>query len=373
MEFVFFENYGGDEVELFAQAGTHASYNTGFRLIGDTANGGLAISTLPDGSSGGGSVIATNLSASMLTSPNFRSSCYTRSTFNLANTAALNALASLNLRISYNDGFVAYLNGVKIAERNAPVTPAWNSPSTTSRDVTASLTPENINVTAFNSALIVGTNKLSVHGLNVAANDSSFLILPTLSGGALQAGGPFFFKQATPGTLNNTPTSLGFVADTTFSHKRGIYAAPFTLSITTATPGATLYTPSMDRNPPPPSAPSCCPPTPPRHRCSIFPSTDPGGPGGGFQNWIRLHQCRHQYLSVPRYGAGPADHAAGPGLAGYSRCDRRKYLRNGQEFDYGMDPDIVNSANPAIGGVGPGQGRARRRSPASASPCRCPA
>ncbi|MDB6069030.1 MAG: hypothetical protein JWL81_201, partial [Verrucomicrobiales bacterium] len=28
-----------------------------------------------------------------------------------------------------------------------------------------------------------------------------------------------------------------------------------------------------------------------------------------------------------------------------------KYVRNGQEFDYGMDPDIVNSTNPAIGGI----------------------
>ncbi len=352
MEFVYFENYGGDEVELFAQAGTHTSFNAGFRLIGDTANGGLAISTTPDGSSGGGSVIATNLSAAMLTPPNFRSSCYSRSTFNLANTAAINALASLNLRISYNDGFVAWLNGVKIASRNAPAAPAWDSLSTTSRDTTLSLTPENINVTAFRSALIVGANKLSVQGLNVAANDSSFLILPTFSGGALQAGGPFFFKQATPGTLNNTPTSLGFVADTTFSHKRGIYAAPFTLSVTTATPGATLYY-TLDGSKPSATNGTAVLPlnanTPPVLNLSIN-QTRAVRVVAAKLNYETTNADTNTYLFLDTVLAQPSTPPAA-GWPDVPGATAGKYVRNGQEYDYGMDPDIINSANAAVGGV----------------------
>ncbi len=43
LELVFFEHGGGELVELFAQAGTHTSFNSGFRLIGDLGNGGLAV------------------------------------------------------------------------------------------------------------------------------------------------------------------------------------------------------------------------------------------------------------------------------------------------------------------------------------------
>jgi hypothetical protein len=45
LEMVFYERAGGENVVLYAQAGAHTSYNTGFRLVGDTANGGLAAST----------------------------------------------------------------------------------------------------------------------------------------------------------------------------------------------------------------------------------------------------------------------------------------------------------------------------------------
>ncbi len=354
-EFSYFENAGGDEVEFFAQAGTHTAWNTGFRLIGDTANGGLAVSTTPDGSSGG-SVIATNLQAPML---NLRTSAYARSTFSIANTTALNAISTLGLGMSFNDGFTAYLNGTKIAERNAPVTPAWNAVATEARDVTASLQAVNINVTAFRSSLVVGTNKLAVQGYNIAAADNSFLILPTLTGGALQAGGPFYFKAATPGTLNNTPTSLGFVADTVFSHKRGIYAAPFTLTVTTVTPGASLsYT--LNGSMPSPVNGTIVPPpnatTPPTLSLPIN-STAAVRVMAFKANFDPTNIDTNTYLfldnvvqqaQTPPAGGWPTDvlmrgdpAAPVPG----------KYVRNGQEFDYGMDPAIVNSTNPAIGGI----------------------
>src|ERR1043166_2266764 len=37
---------------------------------------------------------------------------------------------SMSLRMRYDDGFVAYLNGTEILRRNAPASPAWNSQAT---------------------------------------------------------------------------------------------------------------------------------------------------------------------------------------------------------------------------------------------------
>lgn len=48
-----------------------------------------------------------------------------------------------------------------------------------------------------------------------------------------------FFSTPTPGAANNAGFD-GVVADTTFSVKRGFYDAPFSLAITTLTPGATI-------------------------------------------------------------------------------------------------------------------------------------
>ena len=50
-----------------------------------------------------------------------------------------------------------------------------------------------------------------------------------------------FMLEPTPGAANDDNSGvIGFVADTKFSMDRGFYDAPFPLSITTATPGATI-------------------------------------------------------------------------------------------------------------------------------------
>lgn len=49
-----------------------------------------------------------------------------------------------------------------------------------------------------------------------------------------------FFAVPTPGAANGPATGNGFVADTQFDNKRGIYSSPFTVAITCETPGATI-------------------------------------------------------------------------------------------------------------------------------------
>lgn len=83
----------------------------------------------------------------------------------------------LTLRMQYDDGFVAYLNGREIARRNFTGTPAWNSHADSSIE---SDTTEDIDVTAFRSALKAGANILAVQGLNSSNISSDLLITAVL-------------------------------------------------------------------------------------------------------------------------------------------------------------------------------------------------
>ncbi len=342
-ELVYFENYGGDEVEFFAQRGTFTAWNTGFRLVGDTANGGLAVATPSDGSAnGGGTAMATNIQAAMR---GVRASCYVRAAFNVADAGALASLKVLGLKMRCNDGFTAWLNGVEVARRNAPAVLAFDSTATAARDVAASLAQENLNLSAARSALVEGTNVLAIQGLNISAEDDSFLIQPELTGGSLQPGGAFYFRQSTPGALNSTAASLGPVADTVFSQKRGLFSAPVTVTLSTPTPGASIrYT--TDGSKPGATAGILVAPadaaTAPSVTLNIA-STTVLRAMAFKANYDSTNVDTNTYLfpdDIIRQqanGAPPAGWPAGP--------------VNGQILNYGMDPDIVNSTNTAIGGA----------------------
>ncbi len=95
---------------------------------------------------------------------------------------------NLKLRMKYDDGFVAYLNGVKVAESLAPAGPTWNSGSTAPHDDTAAVVFEDFDITGHISELIVGQNVLAIHGLNQALDSSDLLILPELVGEQVEEG-----------------------------------------------------------------------------------------------------------------------------------------------------------------------------------------
>ena len=109
---------------------------------------------------------------------NVNASLWTRIVFDVADPSQLDALT---LRMKYNDGFVAYLNGREIARSNAPASLQWNSNATASRTVTQSIELQDFNVTGFIDSLAPGTNVLAIHGLNVSAADGNFLIHPNLT------------------------------------------------------------------------------------------------------------------------------------------------------------------------------------------------
>jgi hypothetical protein len=140
------------------------------------------------------------------------------------------------LRIKYDAGFIAYLNGQELARRNAPASSTWNSSATASRTPTDALAFTTIDL-PLAAPLPTGPNVLAIHGLNDSVSSPSFLLVPELDVVRQGVGTEtnVFFSTPTPGLANST----GLPAVTPpplFSRAPGIYADTFELSVTSLDP-----------------------------------------------------------------------------------------------------------------------------------------
>lgn len=184
-------------------------------------------------------------------------SAYVRYDFDVADK---DQLTTLQLDLRFDDGFIAYLNGkevrrVNFAEDFVYTQPQWNSYAgnqlTSSTSGAANRIAESTGVVTFDLTPYLpliqnGQNVLAFHGVNSKSSSSGntnkldFLIQPVLTSqratGSAQVG---YMVGATPGGDNGLST-LGFVADTSFSIDRGFYDAPQAVEITTTTPDATI-------------------------------------------------------------------------------------------------------------------------------------
>ena len=327
-EVVMFQGNGGNCLEFFAAQGSYSSWDANaFRLVGDTANGGLPATTLQAGSSG---LVATN-SQALLTG---KQGAYFRTAFSSTGPGTATALS---LVTRHNDGFAAWLNGTKVASHNVPANPAYNSTANSARSNSESLRPMGFNLTEHLPLLANGSNLLAIHGMKNTGADTTFLLLPELIAGSLDTVTPPAFYgagAATPGWINGTPSSLGKVADTAFSIDRGYFTSPIQLAITTATPGATIRyttdgsTPS-DTNGLIYSGPLTLSTTTTIRARAVKPGWEPTDVDT--QTYLFLNDVITQ-------SAAPAGWPASSGT--------------GQVLDYGMDPDIVNSPDVEIGSPG---------------------
>jgi len=180
------------------------------------------------------SYIVTDVETAMF---NVGASAYIRYSFQVADPSALR---TLTLRMRYDDGFAAWLNGVEIARRNAIDPLDHTSEAAAEHPDEQAVLPEDIDVTAFLEHLKAGENILAIQGLNLEPEDDDFLIDAQLVGDMEIVGAERYFTDPTPGG-ENTEGALGRVADTTFSVDRGFFDAEFDVAITTETPGAEIH------------------------------------------------------------------------------------------------------------------------------------
>lgn len=180
-------------------------------------------------------------------------SLYMRITFDVDSLSGIDGLA---LRMKYDDGFVAYLNGVEIASANAPASPAWNSTAITSHDDFEAISFQEFDASAAIPLLIDGENVLAIHALNVSSGSSDFLMTPELVASRSAIVSPEelgYFEDPTPGR-GNGEAFAGFAAEPTFSVPHGFYTSTQLVALASATQGALIVyttdgsTPAVDAN-----------------------------------------------------------------------------------------------------------------------------
>jgi hypothetical protein len=108
-----------------------------------------------------------------------RTSVYLRIPFRWDGPAAFDRL---RLRLRYNDGFVAYLNGQEIARAGVNGVPRFDAVATTDRPQAKTLTYSEFEISNGISHLQIGENVLAIHALDAVSVGPAFLIQPELMG-----------------------------------------------------------------------------------------------------------------------------------------------------------------------------------------------
>ncbi|HNW58309.1 MAG TPA: CotH kinase family protein [bacterium] len=230
-------------------------------------------------------------------------SVYARIAFSIADSAAVLGMV---LDMDYDDGFVAWLNGVEIARAGlgpAGTQPAWNLVAADHEaKMYRNLPPERFPIADLRRLLRSGRNILAVEVHNASASSSDLSLIPFLSLGyaaapagsigsdprlslsptylhsnfAISASGEtlllsdpsgavvdsitvpslapdiswaripdggarsIYCSQPTPAGANSSAVVAETAAAVDFSLPAGFYTQPFTLTLTCATPGATI-------------------------------------------------------------------------------------------------------------------------------------
>lgn len=172
--------------------------------------------------------------------PDNTTSVFARYEFDLANP---DEISQLLFRPTFDDGFIAYLNGVEVASFNAPNgTPSFNSFATNQRPDSEVLNEDSdtrveFDLSEFIGQLNAGENVLAVHALNERGS-SDFLFIPelvALNRVTVDTTDVGFFAMPTPGAVNGESFD-GFVEEVQFSVERGFFDTAFDLVITPVTP-----------------------------------------------------------------------------------------------------------------------------------------
>jgi hypothetical protein len=246
LDLLYYQGSGTAEVELYAAQGAFTAWNSTatWRLVGDTANGGLAVTSAPFTGVGNSvaSATSTNVHAAMQAAAQ-HTSLYTRTTFDAAQWASL---TSLTLKMAYDDGYVAYVNGVEVARRNVPGSVTWDSQALAERtSEVQSSTFETIDISALLDPdnpyhLKASGNVLAVQVLSASAGDTDLLMLPEIAQIQSTQLGDHYFSTPTPAGANSQ-AYWRKAEDPKFSVEHGFYDETFGLTLSTDTAGSRIY------------------------------------------------------------------------------------------------------------------------------------
>ena len=187
-------------------------------------------------------LIRTDIEAQMFQQ---RSSAYLRIPFSVDQPQPLE---NLRLKLRYDDGFVAWLNGVRVASGNAPQSLAFNGFAQTNRFRRAAAQEVVFDLNAHTNLIQPGANALAIQAWNDRIDSADFLLTAQLEDTRFLFGSNAWFEVPTPRGENGTP-SAGLVSNIVASHSRGFYEAPFDVVLSCPTPQTTIrYT--TDGSPP---------------------------------------------------------------------------------------------------------------------------
>ena len=162
-------------------------------------------------------------------------SAFVRYPFVVSNSAGV---VQVQLRVKYDDGFAAWINGVLVASNNTPSTLAWNSGAPSSRSDTLALVYSNFNVTAYAYLLTDGTNVLAFQSLNNSTTSSDLLLQNELqltwsssTGEVAQAYG--YLTAPSPGDVNGD-TLTGVAPTPTLDPAGGVFSGSVIVAATCA-------------------------------------------------------------------------------------------------------------------------------------------
>ena len=180
---------------------------------------------------------------------NRNTTCYVRVPFS---APAGSNITGFVLRMKYDDGFSAFVNGEPIASANAPSVASlrWNSEATGLHDDGDAVNFEEFSGTVPGGTVAAGaTNVLAIHGLNDNPGSSDFVVMPELEGfssGELDRDTVLFFPDPSPGA-GNLPGVSGIALPPQISPTSRVLSSATSVIITTDSPGATIrYTTNGD-------------------------------------------------------------------------------------------------------------------------------
>jgi len=137
---------------------------------------GVGYETSPSSGTSYSALLGLDLRAQM---QNRSTTAYIRVPFTV-DAPTLASTRGLFLDMKYDDGFIAYLNGVRVTAANAPAQAGPSSAASSNNSDSRALQFEQFDLSSFLPLLNPGANMLAIHGLNDGASSSDFLIVPRL-------------------------------------------------------------------------------------------------------------------------------------------------------------------------------------------------